>query len=140
MNSKRIKVSLVLFVLAAFTCTLLWLAKSPSVQGRAPSVTQDDGQMANPLASLNRKAKATKGADPIAVHDLTDEVFATFAPTELPPFTQEAMKERVGRAEVNYREGADKGIPEFRVSKTVNELAVSSRSPVLRNLVPQWLG
>src|SRR5713226_286554 len=136
MNSKRIKVSLVLLVLAVFTCTVLWLARGPSVQGRTPSVTQDDGQMANPLARLDRKAKATKGASPFAVRELTDEVFTTFAPPEVPTFTQEAMKDRVARAEVNYRQGADKGIPEFRVSKTVNELAVKFELPDYAKVSP----
>jgi len=75
------------------------------------------------LSVLDRKATVSKGKDPIAIRDITDSIFATFAPTEIPPFTQESMKDRVGRAEVNYRQGTYKGIPETKVAKTVNELA-----------------
>jgi len=122
MSRRRIKVSLVFSVLIAFSCAVLWLTKSPSVQGHAPSVPQDT-QSGNPLAGLNRKAKASKGTEPTTVYDLTRDVIATFAPTDVPLFTQESMKERVGQAEVNYRQGADKGISEVNVAKTVNALA-----------------
>jgi hypothetical protein len=122
MITKRTKVSLVFVLLVGLTCSVLWLAKSPSVEGRAPSVVQDI-QREDPLAGLNRKAKASKGKDRIAVDDLTGEVVTTFAPPDLPLFTQEGIKERVARAELNYRQGVDKGISEVKVAKTVNELA-----------------
>jgi hypothetical protein len=122
MITKRTKVSLVLFLLVGLTCSALWLTKSPSVQGRAPAVSQHF-QMEDPLAGLNRKAKASKGTNPIAVDDLTGEVITTFAPSDLPLFTQEGIKERVARAELNYRQGVDKGISEVKVAKTINELA-----------------
>ena len=92
MNRKRIKVSLVFFVLTAFTCTGLWLFRSASVQGNAASLPQDI-QSGNPLAGLDRKAKASRGTDPIAIHDVTSEVITTFAPSDVPAFTQEAIKE-----------------------------------------------
>lgn len=122
MSKKRIKLSLTLFVLAAFVCTVLWLTGSPSVQGHAPSKPQAT-QSENPLAELNRKAKASKGTDPLAIYDVTDGVVATFAPVELPFFTREAIKERIARAELNYRHGVDKGISEVKVAKAINELA-----------------
>lgn len=136
MISKQIKVVLILFMLVAFTCTALWLAKSPSVQGRAPSVTQDQAQRPEPLTCLNDKAKAAKGPDPSAVRALTDEVFEALALPEVPLFTQEAMKERVARAEMNYRKGADKGISEFKVAKTVNELAAKLEIPDYEKVSP----
>lgn len=122
MITKRTKVSLALFLLVGLTCSVLWLAKSPSAQGRAPSVVQDI-QREDPLAGLNRKATASKGKDRNAIDDLTGEVVTTFAPPDLPFFTQEGIKERVGEAELNYRKGVDKGISEVKVAKTVNELA-----------------
>jgi len=122
MSRKRIKVSLVFFVLTAFICTGFWLFRSASIQGNAASLPQDV-QSGNPLAGLDRKARASRGTDPVAVNDVTSEVINTFAPSEVPPFTREAMKERVGRAELNYRQGVDKGISEVNVAKTVNELA-----------------
>jgi hypothetical protein len=136
MITKRTKVSLVLFFLVGLTCAALWLARSPSVQGRAPSVTQADAQSVHPFTGLDRKAKAAKGADAVAIRDLTEDAFTTFAPTEMPSFTQEAMKDRVARAEVNYRIGADKGIPEFKVAKTVNELADKLEIPDYAKVSP----
>jgi hypothetical protein len=122
-----VKVSLVFFVLIAFTGAVLWLTKSSPVQGRTLSaprgIQTEDIKTVNPLRALNQRARASKGTDPVAVRDLTTEVFATFAPTDVPSFAQEAMKDRVARAEVNYRQGVDKGISEVKVAKAVNELA-----------------
>jgi hypothetical protein len=122
MITKRTKVGLVLFLLVGLTSSALWLAKSPSVEGHAPSVSQNI-EREGPLAGLNRKARASKGTDPIAIKDLTREVVTTFATTDLPAFTQEGVTERVARAELGYRHGVEKGISEVRVAKTVNELA-----------------
>lgn len=124
MITKRTKVSLALFLLVGVTCSVLWLAQSPSVQGHAPSVAQDiQMEMENPLAGLNRKAKASKGTDRSAVDNLTREVIATFATADMPAFTQEVVNERVVSAELSYRQGVDKGISEVKVAKTINELA-----------------
>lgn len=136
MTSKRIKVSLVFFFLIVFTFTALWQVRSPSAHGNAPSVSQDGAQMTDPLVSLDRKAKATRGGGPSAVRDLTDDAFNTFALTEVPAFTQEAMKERVARAEVNYRNGADTGISEVKVAKTVNDLANKLEIPDYAKVSP----
>jgi hypothetical protein len=86
-------------------------------------------QAENPLADLNRKAKAARLGDPTAVRALTDEAFNTFAPAEVPVFTREVMKERVARAEVDYRRGVDKGISEVKVANTINELADKFQLP-----------
>jgi hypothetical protein len=123
MISKRIKISVAFLSLTLFTSTALWQVRSPSAHAIAPSVTTATTQMESPLSSLNRKAKATKHADPEAVRELTDEAFNAFTPADLPIFTQETMRERVARAEVSYRKGAVKGISEVRVAKTINELA-----------------
>lgn len=136
MISKQIKVSLVFFFLVVFTCSALWLVRSQSAQARTLSRSQDDAQSADPLARLGRKTKATKGADPSAVRDLTDEVFNTLALVEVPVFTQEAMKERVARSEVNYRLNADKGITESKVARTVNELAEKLEIPDYAKVSP----
>lgn len=136
MISKRTKISLVLFFVAGFTCAALWLVRSPTAHGITRSASQDDGQMVEPRAKLGRKAKATRGADPIAVRDLTDEAFNAFALPEVPVFTQEGMKERLVRAELNYRKGADKGISEVQVARTVNELANKLQIPDYAKVSP----
>ena len=136
MISKQIKVSLVFFFLVVLTCSALWLVRSPSAHGSTPPVSQDNAQTADPLARLGRKTKATKGADPSAVRDLTDEVFNTLALSEVPVFTREAMKERVARAEVNYRQNADNAITESKVARTVNELAEKLEIPDYAKVSP----
>lgn len=122
MITQRTKVSLALFILVGFTCAALWLVGSPAVEGRAPSVKQFR-QVEGPLAGINRKARTAKGKDPNAVRDLTNEVITALSPSEVPLFAQESTKERVGRAEMSYREGATKGISEVKVARTINELA-----------------
>lgn len=136
MNNKRIKVGLMIIFLVGFACTAMWLVRSPSAHGLASSVSQGDAQIVEPRAKLARIAKATKGIDPIAIRELTDEAFNAFALPEVPVFTQEAMKERVVRAEVNYRKGADKGISEVKVAKTVNELADKLEIPDYAKVSP----
>src|SRR4051812_6481729 len=122
MSRNRVKVSLTFFGLIALTGAVLWPAKSSPVQGRALSAPRDV-KANNPLVALSQKARASKGADPVAVRDLTEEVFDTFSPADVPLFTEESAKERVARAEVSYRQGADKGISEVKVARAVNELA-----------------
>jgi hypothetical protein len=122
MITKRTKVSLALFLLVGLTSSVLWLTQSPSVEGRAPAVSQKV-ERESPLAGLNRKAKASKGTNPFTVDDLTRDVVATFATTDMPNFTQEGVKERVAKAELSYRQGVDKGISEVKVARTINELA-----------------
>ena len=139
MISKRTKISLVLFFLIGFSCTALWLAASRSAQSGAAPVSQQNAQMADPFFDLNRRAKAAKHADEFEVRDLTDEAFKTFAPPEVPVFTQEAMKERVARAEVNYRKGASKGISEIKVAKTINELAAKLQIPEYAKVSPSMV-
>ena len=123
MITKRIKLSVAFLFLTIFTGTALWPDRSPSAHAVTPSVPKPTAQVESPFASLDRKAKATKHGDPEAVRDLTDEAVSTFALADMPIFTQEAMKERVARAEVNYRQGKVKGISEVKVAKTINELA-----------------
>jgi hypothetical protein len=136
MTSKRIKGGLVVLFLVGFTCTALWLGTSRSVQGSTSSAVQADVQSIHPFTRLDYKAKAAKGVDPVAIGDLTEETFTTFALTDIPPFTQENMKDRVARAELNYRHGMDRGIPEFKVAKTVNELALKLDVPDYARVTP----
>lgn len=123
MISKRIKIGVVFLFLTIFTGTALWQVRSPSAHAITPSVPKPVARVETPLNSLDRKAKAAKHGDSAAVRDLTDEAVNTFALADVPIFTQEAMKERVARAEVSYRQGRVKGISEVRVAKTINELA-----------------
>ena len=135
MIRKRIKMSVCALLLVA-AATALWLTRSPAAKVRGPSAAQNQTQEVEPLTRLDRKAKAVRGSDPSAVRDLTDGVFDTFAPVEIPPFTTESMKDRVGRAEVNYRRGTDKGIPEGKVAKVVNELADKFQIPDYAKVTP----
>jgi hypothetical protein len=89
-----------------------------------------------PLIKLNQSAKAMAAADEEAARSLTNEVFESLPLPDVPVFTQELIKERVARTELKYRQGAHEGIPESKVAKTVNEIAVRLEAPGYEKVSP----
>ena len=76
------------------------------------------------LTSVNAKAQAAKGGDEAAIRELADEMFRLFQFDQAPAGMDDAIKERLVRAEINYRWGSHKVDPsEFRVVHVVNRLA-----------------
>jgi hypothetical protein len=125
MNMKTfLVVALALLILCA-TGGILFRVNSPA---RAQS-SSDSGE-ANTMTDdfIDQKARRAKGNDEPAVRKLADEVFATPYFAEIPSDYREAMKERVVRDELKYRNGK-KGIGEEKVVLTVNHLARKFNAP-----------
>jgi hypothetical protein len=85
---------------------------------------------ANPLETINQKAKNARSGDISAAEDLVSAVigFSGFE-SELDGFTANSMIERIGKAESNYRAGQSAGIPESKIVRTINGLAVKFNLP-----------
>ncbi len=130
MTTKQIKnISVLIVVISILAAAVFWLTmRSPVGQSRTLAASGGDPTIES-LARLNQKARATKGAEPDEIRSLTDEALNLFRIPDVPPFIEEAIKERVARAEVDHRKGGRRGISELRVANTVNELAAKFEIP-----------
>jgi hypothetical protein len=88
-----------------------------------------DAQPARLLGQLNDKAKAARADDEKSLRALADEVFNTADLNSAPAGMLDAVKERLVRAEIGYRNGRDEGIPEINVVKVVNGFAREFKAP-----------
>jgi len=77
---------------------------------------------------LNAKARLAKSGDETAVGDLADEVFKQFGPPGM-AFGLSLYKDRLVRAEVNYRRQGKGGIPEKNLVKAMNGLTRGLGAP-----------
>lgn len=106
-----------------------WVTSTNSVHGLSREEAAAAARASNPLAGLNDKARAAKGGDEAAVRALADEIFSQFNSENAPAGLADAMKERVVRAELNYRAGRGKGISEANAVRMVNRLAHEIGAP-----------
>jgi hypothetical protein len=118
---KRRNVTVLLLLVLCAALGVLGLSPETRVRGQAEV---DRNQAHNPLLRINEKAKLARGSNEAGIQALTDEVFSTLNFDQAPAGMDEAIKERLVRAEINYRMGQSKGsASEFRVVHMVNLLA-----------------
>lgn len=106
-----------------------WIASINTVHGLSREEAAAAARASKPLAGLNDKARAAKGGDEAAVRALADEIFSQFNTEHAPAGLADAMKERVVRAELNYRAGRGKGISDANAIRMVNRLAHEVGAP-----------
>jgi hypothetical protein len=125
MNMKTFLVATLALLILCSAGGILIRVNSPA---RAQS-SRDSGE-ANTMTDdfIDQKAHQAKGNDEAAVRELADEVFATAYFVEIPSDYREAMKERVVRDELKYRNGKS-GVSEEKVVLTVNHLARKFNAP-----------
>lgn len=100
------------------------------VVGNRPASGQDSsGEPANPIARINNKAALLNTGDETQIRELADDVFATFELDQVPAGLVEGLKNRLIRAEVNYRTGRGKPVSEFGVVRMVNTFADEVGAP-----------
>lgn len=114
---KRTKAILILSVLT-LCVSVSWLGFGPSASSKSPFVP----------GSLEEKARKAKGGDEDAVRDLTEQVFYEYRGM-LPPEVLDGAKERVVRAEVEYRKNGKGAVRESHVAAAVNFLADKFKAP-----------
>jgi len=114
---KRTKVLLMLSLLT-FLAGGTWFGSGSVVKSKAPFVP----------GSLEEKARKAKGGDEEAVRDLTEQVFHEHQGM-LPAEVLDGAKERVVRAEVEYRKNGKGGVRELHVAAAVNFLADKFQAP-----------
>lgn len=72
------------------------------------------------IASVNAKAQSPANADEAAISQLTDEIFQHLAVPEFES-TASAIKERLVKAEMKYRSGAEAGVSEKKLVNAFNK-------------------
>lgn len=122
-------VALSLLLCCALGIWVTWSAANSNARAHMQSETRGGPQASNPLVRVNEKARAAKSGDEAAVRALTDEIFTTFSFDQGPAGMDDAIKERLVRAEVNYRRGGGRGSSEFRIVHMVNLLARKLGAP-----------
>jgi hypothetical protein len=131
--NKLVKVLVVLSVFCAFAAGAFWLRSGPSVAAKArPSAVAEDASPGKsaPIDRVNEKARAARGGDEDAVRELTDAVFNTAVDEDdVIGDATKPLKERVLRAEMEYRKGKRKGVAEIEVVKVINGLAKKYGAP-----------
>jgi hypothetical protein len=113
----------VVFAGFAFWLAAHWIARAQSKESKSQA-TQIE-----PYAQLDEKASAVKGADEKAIRELSDAVFQLVTGDQDPSLFVSPYKERLVRAEINYRSGQTAGIPEANVVRVIDELARTFDAP-----------
>lgn len=115
--SKRTKVLLMLLALTVFA-GVSWFIYGPIVRGKSPFTP----------GSLEEKARKAKNGNEDAVRDLTDEVFHRYGQM-LPTEVADKAKERLVRAEMEYKKNGKGSVREMDVVQAVNFLAEKFKAP-----------
>ncbi|HEX8456885.1 MAG TPA: hypothetical protein VF656_06295 [Pyrinomonadaceae bacterium] len=76
---------------------------------------------------IDTKARRAKTGEEVAINELVDAILKNFAAV-LPADTAQAVKVRLVRAELKYRQNK-KGIRESRIVKAINQLAEAFEAP-----------
>ncbi|HEX3249537.1 MAG TPA: hypothetical protein VHS05_08920 [Pyrinomonadaceae bacterium] len=116
MTRKHAKKTALLLVL---TLGIALLLITSGVSPKSEATQSNDIQLR--VGLLNAKARLARSGDERAVGDLADEVFKQFGPPEL-AFGLSLYKDRLVRAEINYRRQGVGGIPEKNLVKAMNGL------------------
>jgi hypothetical protein len=124
--NKRLKVisiiSLSVFGSLTIGLTTHWLVRGQSRQNTPSYLPQ-------PYARVNEKAGAVKGADERAIRELADAVLQLTIGDRVPSVFVSPYKERLIRAELDYRRGQREGIPEANTVRVIDELVRELSAP-----------
>jgi hypothetical protein len=124
--TRRKTLPVALLLCCALACGIIWSATKNNAQGQSQRGAR--GRGSNPLAVLNAKVRAAKSGREDTAHALADEVFANFNFDQAPAGMVDALKDRLVRAEVNYRNGG-KGVVETDIVRMVNRFAYVLKAP-----------
>jgi hypothetical protein len=125
--TRRKTLSVALLLCCALACVSIWSVTKTTVQGQTQR-GGGRGKGSNPLAALNAKVRAAKGGGEDTARALADEVFANFNLDQAPAGMADALKDRLVRAEVSYRNGG-RGVIETDIVRMVNRFAYVLKAP-----------
>jgi hypothetical protein len=124
--NRRLKV-ISIISLSVFGSLTIWLTTHWLVRGQSRQNTPS--YLPQPYARINEKAGAVKGADETAIRELADAVLLLTIGDRVPRVFVSPYKERLIRAELNYRRGQKEGIPEANTVRVIDELVQELSAP-----------
>ena len=116
-------------ILCVFTGLAFWLAAHWLAHAQSQESSKSQAAQFNPYPELDEKARAVKGADEKAIRELADAVFLVVTGDNVPSLFVSPYKEKLVRAEINYRSGQKAGIPEANIVRVIDELARTFDAP-----------
>lgn len=122
--NKRSAVLAFLLLFCALVVTAVFM-----IGGRPARGQNSASEATNPVSRINDKAAVISGADETQIRGLADEVFKSFEIDQAPSEITDSLKERLVRAEVNYRSGRGKPVSEFGIVRMTNMLADQLGAP-----------
>lgn len=122
--SKRNKVLGLLGLSSALIVTAVLIVGS-----RRASSQDGASEAGNSVSRINSKAEALNSADETQIRDLTNEIFKSFELDQVPAALTDGLRERLVRAEVNYRSGRGNAVSEFGIVRMTNMLGDKLGAP-----------
>jgi hypothetical protein len=126
---RNYKVLGVLLVSTAFVITALLVVGNRRASGQNSAGEDRSGEETNSISRINSKAALLNNADETQIRELTDEVFKSFELDSVPAAMTDSLRERLVRAEVNYRSGLGKPVSEFGIVRMTNMLGDKLGAP-----------
>lgn len=125
MRRTTIKRLLISSLFLTVSLSILWLNKNVFVKAEEPA------EMPESIARINQLAKEARTGSNIEANQelVTAAIEVAGFENELRGFTLSAIKDRVARADIRYRQEGTSGISEDRVVQTVNGLAMQLDLP-----------
>lgn len=122
----RRKTTLLVFLVL---CSALVITAVFVIGGRPASGQNSGDEAADSVSRINQKAALVNSGDETQIRQLADEVFKSFEIDQAPAAITESLKDRLVRAEVNYRSGRGKPVSEFGIVRMINMLADTLGAP-----------
>ncbi len=113
----------VCFAIGAF-CFCFWNA-----EGASTGQKENEARQANPISQIDEKAARAVGNDENSIRELSNSVVDWAVMGQLPSFLTEPYKERLARAEVNYRSGVTPGITGHNIVLLIDDLVQKLEAP-----------
>lgn len=132
---KRNTLIISLLLICVVTGGAIWMTSNSTAQSSfemsEAQSSSDQEKSSSTLSNINGKARAANnGGGETEVRALADEIFTTYQFDEAPAVVGDSIKERLVRAELNYRSGqGQQGISDASIVRAVNYLAYKLGAP-----------
>jgi hypothetical protein len=134
---KRNTAIIFLLLLCVATGGAIWITSNSAAQSKLGKLEASEGpsssgeeNASNPLNKINGRARAANNGGENEIRALADEIFTTYQFDEVPAGLGDSIKERLVRAELNYRGGqGQQGISDASIVRAVNYLAYKLGAP-----------
>src|SRR5258708_26017809 len=121
--------------LTTFTLIIVWFAIGAfcfcfrNAVGASSGQKENEAKQVNPITQIDEKAARAVGNDENSIRELSSSVVDWAVGGHLPAFLAEPYKERLARAEINYRSGVAPGITGHKIVLLSDDLVLKLDAP-----------